>query len=77
MRQAADLACIDGAVDVQHILSGHAHRLRDHRSLIGAVARMATAEVIGHAPSDAVKFNPAADAIAVCRSFGLLERQHF
>jgi hypothetical protein len=76
MRQAPDLARVDGAVDVQHIRRRHAHRLRDDRPLVGAVARVAAAEVIGHAPPDRIELDPAADAVAIGRGLGLLEGQH-
>jgi hypothetical protein len=76
MRQPPDLAGVDRPVDVQHVLGRHAHRLRDHRALIGAVAGMAAAEVVGHAPADRVELDPAADAVAVRRRLGLLEGQH-
>ena len=77
MRQPPDLAGVDRPVDVQHVRGRHAHRFRDHRAaLIGAVAGMAAAEVIGHAPADGVELDPAADAVAVRRRLRLLERQH-
>jgi hypothetical protein len=76
MRQSPDLARIDRPVDVQHVGRRHAHRLRDHRSLVGAVTRMPAAEVVGHPPPDPVELDPAADAVAVGRRLGLLEGQH-
>jgi len=71
-----DLARINGAVDVQHLVGRHAYRFGHCHPLIGAVARMAAAKVIGHPPPNQVEFDPAADAIAVRIRLDLLERQH-
>ena len=76
MWQAPDLARIDGAVDVQHILGRNAHGVGGRDALIGAVAGMAATEVIGHPPPDQVELDAAADAVAVPGGLGLLEGQH-
>ena len=76
MRQPSDLARIDGAVDVQHLLSWHADGLGHGNTLVSAVAWMAAAEVISHAPSNQIKLNPAADAVAVRIGLRLFKRQH-
>jgi hypothetical protein len=76
VRQPPELAGVDRPVDVQHVLGRHPHRLRDHRPLIGAVAGVPPAEVVGDAAADRVELDPAADGIAVRRGFGLLEGQH-
>lgn len=76
MRQTPDLARVNRAVGVQHILRRHPHRLRKDRSLVRAVARMAAADMIRHASPDPVELDPAADAVAGGQRFRLLERQH-
>jgi hypothetical protein len=48
----------------------------DHRPLIGAVAGVAAAEVVGDTPADRVELDPAADRVAVRHGPGLLEGQH-
>ena len=76
VRQAADLACVHGAVDVQHLRSRHAHRLGDRNTPIGAVARMRAAEVVGDPTADRVELDPAADPPAAFKLLGLLEGEH-
>ena len=76
MRQSPDLAGVDRAIDVQHVLGRHPHGLGDDRALVGAVAGMAAAEVVGDAPADRVELDAAADAVAVRGRLGLLEGQH-
>jgi len=76
MRQTPDLARVNRAVGVQHILRRHPRRLRKDRSLVHAVARMAAADMIRHASPDPVELDPAADAVAVGGCLGLLEGQH-
>jgi len=61
---------------VQHILGRHAHGLGHRDTLIGAVAGMTAAKVIGHAPPDQVELDAATDAIAIGGSLDILERQH-
>ena len=76
MRQAPDLARVNGTVDVQHFLSRHADGVRNGQPLIRTVPRMAAAEVIGHPPPDQVKLDPAANAVAVWIRFRFLKGQH-
>ena len=76
MRQAPDLARIDGAVDVQNVPGEDPDSIRHRDPLVGAVARVTAAEVIRHPPPDPVELDPAADAIAVGGCLGLLEGQH-
>ncbi len=76
MRQAADLARIERAVDVQHVGGRHPHRFGQNVAPVGAVARMTTPEVIGHTPPDPVELDAAADHVAVWRGLGLVKRQH-
>lgn len=76
MRQPSDLTRVDRAVDVQNIRGGHPCRLGHPPALIRAVAGVTAAEVIGDAATDAVELDAAADAVAVSRRLGLVERQH-